>query len=379
MKILMMIAGYPLKPTEYIGQYVKSLAIELTKLGYEISVVCKSSENVQLHSIQEGIDIRCFNAPSLEFGDCSFLSKAIFFIKMLIKGFIEDNWFKPDIIHGWSAVPGGVVANNVAGHKPNIISLIGTGMRKGTQSKLVRSMIKCSLDDCTHYTSDDQTEMFEIADRIGVTNQNRSFIPLGVDTERFKPEPRKEYINGKKIILLVGRLVPERGQLLAIRSMTEVLKYHPDAHLVLVGDGPDRAMLETKVGEWKLDNVVSFIGDVDNSEISLYYSYADVVLMLSDKTVFSSIALFEAGACGKCVIASRLPDTHLLIKDNVTGFVVDDNPINVATKINLALNSPDKRDCLGKALRKIVLDKYSVKQAAKKYEELYCQFRVKDD
>ena len=89
------------------------------------------------------------------------------------------------------------------------------------------------------------------------------YVNNPVETERFY---HREEPTGEIRFISVGRLEPRKNQILAIRAMPEVLRQVPNAKLVLLGDGEDRAMLEGEADTLGVRDAVVFAGNQPKPE-----------------------------------------------------------------------------------------------------------------
>jgi phosphatidylinositol alpha-1,6-mannosyltransferase len=159
-------------------------------------------------------------------------------------------------------------------------------------------------------------------------------IAPGIDVDHFSPQDstqlRKELkIDDKRVIVSVGRLVHRKGQDHLIQAMPEILKRVPDAHILMVGQGPYLSHLKKLVQELNLVDHVSFIGRIQYAQLPQYICAGDIFAMPSRSRFFGleveglGIVYLEASACGLPVIAGSsggAPDAVLV---GVTGMVVD--------------------------------------------------------
>ena len=159
-------------------------------------------------------------------------------------------------------------------------------------------------------------------------------IAPGIDVDHFSPQDstqlRKELkIDDKRVIVSVGRLVHRKGQDHLIQAMPEILKRVPDAHILMVGQGPYLSHLKKLVQELNLVDHVTFIGRIQYAQLPEYICAGDIFAMPSRSRFFGleveglGIVYLEASACGLPVIAGSsggAPDAVLV---GVTGMVVD--------------------------------------------------------
>ena len=173
-------------------------------------------------------------------------------------------------------------------------------------------------------------------------------IAPGIDIDHFSPQDssllRKELkLDDKRVIVSVGRLVHRKGQDHLIQSMPEILKSIPDAHILMVGQGPYLSHLKKLVQNLNLGEHVSFIGRIQYAQLPLYICAGDIFAMPSRSRFFGleveglGIVYLEASACGLPVIAGSSGGAPDAVLDGVTGVVVDgeDNQDIAAAAIKL--------------------------------------------
>ncbi|REE83949.1 phosphatidylinositol alpha-1,6-mannosyltransferase [Paenibacillus taihuensis] len=164
-------------------------------------------------------------------------------------------------------------------------------------------------------------------DRIGIVNP-------GVEKIYEKKAVNKELVKqhgleGKYVILSVGRLVTRKGNDKTIEAMPAILEQIPNAVYVIVGDGPDRERLEALARSLGVEDAVRFIGSVTGGELlNDYFNLADQFIMAcrelekGDAEGFGIVYL-EAASAGVPVIAGRSGGAVEAVLDGETGMVVD--------------------------------------------------------
>lgn len=180
-------------------------------------------------------------------------------------------------------------------------------------------------------------------------------IAPGIDTAHFIPQPdamqkRKELgLQDKKIIISVGRLVHRKGQDNLIQAMPAVLKKIPNAHLLLVGEGPYRKHLEKLVMKSSLEQNVTFAGRIMYDRLPSYLSAADLFAMPSRSRFFGleveglGIVYLEASACGIPVVAGNSGGAPDAVLEGVTGLCVDGTNIEQITAAIVEICSDAER------------------------------------
>lgn len=195
-------------------------------------------------------------------------------------------------------------------------------------------------------------------------------IAPGIDVDHFSPvdssKLRKELnLEGKKVIVSVGRLVHRKGQDHLIQSLPEIMKRVPNAHLLMVGKGPYLDHLAKLVALNKLEDHVSFIGRIQYAELPQFICVGDVFAMPS-RSRFGGleveglgIVYLEASACGLPVVAGVSGGAPDAVIEGVTGVVVDgtDNS-EIADAIVSLLNDSERAKKMGKAGRQWIVDNW---------------------
>lgn len=195
-------------------------------------------------------------------------------------------------------------------------------------------------------------------------------IAPGIDVDHFSPvdssKLRKELnLEGKKVIVSVGRLVHRKGQDHLIQSLPEIMKRVPNAHLLMVGKGPYLNHLAKLVALNKLEDHVSFIGRIQYAELPQFICVGDVFAMPS-RSRFGGleveglgIVYLEASACGLPVVAGVSGGAPDAVIEGVTGVVVDgtDNS-EITDAIVSLLNDSERAKKMGKAGREWIVDNW---------------------
>jgi phosphatidylinositol alpha-1,6-mannosyltransferase len=207
-------------------------------------------------------------------------------------------------------------------------------------------------------------------------------IAPGIDIEHFKPVDATALrqtlgLAEKKVIVSVGRLVHRKGQDFLIESMPQILKQVPDAHLLLVGQGPYREHLEKLVRKHSLQKAVSFIGRIQYTDLPGYICVGDIFAMPS-RSRFAGleveglgIVYLEASACGLPVIAGESGGAPDAVIEGVTGFVVDGtNTEQIAKKAIELLLDEKLRISMGSAGRAWIEKEWRWQIWAGKFSEL---------
>ncbi len=208
-------------------------------------------------------------------------------------------------------------------------------------------------------------------------------IAPGIDTSHFIPQPdsmqkRIELgLDAKKIIISVGRLVHRKGQDKLIEALPGVLRKIPNAHLLLVGEGPYRSHLEKLVNKLSLRENVTFVGRILYDKLPSYLSAADVFAMPSRSRFFGleveglGIVYLEASACGIPVVAGNSGGAPDAVREDITGLCVDGTDVNQIAGAIIELCSDAKRASnMGSAGRNWIVDQWRWEIWSKEFNSL---------
>ncbi|MGH2567734.1 MAG: glycosyltransferase family 4 protein, partial [Bacteroidota bacterium] len=163
-------------------------------------------------------------------------------------------------------------------------------------------------------------------------------VPLGVDLTRFDPSrykrsearaffglPQKGFLIG-----VLGRLDRQKGQEVLLRSVSEVVERHPDAHFIIAGDetvGEPRsgnpgykAHLENLCRTLSIERHVTFMPFID--DVPRFMAALDLVVLPSFAETYGLVVI-EAMAMEKPVIATNAGGVPEIITDGKTGLLVE--------------------------------------------------------
>ena len=206
----------------------------------------------------------------------------------------------------------------------------------------------------------------------GVANEIR-VIQNFVNCELYHPDDDKTGAaayapDGEKLLIHLSNFRPVKRVLDCIRILAEVRKSVP-AHLLMVGDGPERGPAEHLARELKVDRHVSFLGKQNHVERLI--PLAHVLLMPSELESFGLAAL-EAMACGVVPVATRVGGVPELITDGEDGFLeaVGDIAAQAARVVEL-LNDEDLHYRMRKAGRWNAGERFCTDKIIPQYEKYY--------
>ncbi len=177
-----------------------------------------------------------------------------------------------------------------------------------------------------------------LIEKLGLPVERVHLIENAVDTIKFSPGSdnmafRQDWsIVGKRLVLGVGRLVPRKGFDQTIRGWQDVVAQHPTAHLMIVGDGPQRLELQELIVSAGLQKHVTLTGPLSDADLLAAYRSADLFIMPNrtmpdGDTEGFGLVFLEANACGRAVIGGKAGGAVDAVRDGETGLLVDGNSV----------------------------------------------------
>jgi glycosyltransferase involved in cell wall biosynthesis len=189
-----------------------------------------------------------------------------------------------------------------------------------------------------------------------------TIIHNGIADFQVEAEPRP--VEGP-IVGTVGRLAPEKGQDVLIRSLPQV----PDLTAVLVGEGPARERLERLAAELGVSDRVLMPGFVPDSRT--WMAMYDVFAMPSREEGMP-LALIEAMLASRPVVATAIGGMPDVVVDGETGLVVPpEDPDALAEALRGLFADDERRATMGSRARTRAKEEFSFSQMVRGYESLY--------
>lgn len=200
-------------------------------------------------------------------------------------------------------------------------------------------------------------------------------IPNGVDTDRFAPGARNPALVHElglpadaPVAGIVARLDKVKNHEMYLRVAAEVRRHVPQAHFLIIGDGPRRAQLESLAADLRIQDGVHFLGD--RADVPALLRLMDVFLLTSHNEA-NPVSILESLATGVPVIATRVGSIPETVLDGQTGYLVEPgDEAQMAERISELFRSPERARQMGAAGRDHVVKHWSLKQMVSRYETL---------
>jgi phosphatidylinositol alpha-1,6-mannosyltransferase len=217
-------------------------------------------------------------------------------------------------------------------------------------------------------------------------DSRRSMVHIapGIDTVHFSPQSdlvqlrKKLELEGKRIIVSVGRLVHRKGQDTLVEALPLVIQEFPDAHLLFVGVGPHLEYIHKRAVQLGVLSHISFMGRVPYQEIPQFIGLGEIFAMPSRSRLAGleveglGIVYLEASACGLPVVGGKSGGAPDALLEGETGFAVDGrNPKDVAEAILRLLRDPEMGLRMGRRGREWIIENWEWKRWSREFNTLF--------
>jgi len=203
-------------------------------------------------------------------------------------------------------------------------------------------------------------------------SRKAAFIHNGVDLEELsQPLEDTSPLTKERYLLCIAAHNEKKALDVLIRAFAVVKDGDPGIRLVLVGDGPLRPQVEELSKTLGLDGRLEFLGWRGRAEIARLLHGCQVFVLPSRSEPFG-IAIIEAMACRKPVVASAVGGIPEIIENGKTGILVDpDNPAALANALLNLLKDPSLQRSISSNAYENVVARFQCEHTGASYERLF--------
>ncbi len=232
--------------------------------------------------------------------------------------------------------------------------------------KLTRNKVR------RYFANSDAVKEFYVS-QIGAAPQKFIIIPNGIDIPAMRktadtpPEKPLPITEKSQVITCVANLAPNKGHATLVAAFDAVATTFPDAALLLVGEGEERAKLESQIAASSAPDRIHLLGR--RSDVPQILKHTDIFVL---PTLFEGLsnALQEAMAMGCACITTDIPENRQLIEPGKTGVLVP--PQDVAalqTALRELLEHNAQRETYGTAAQAFIKEHFDLDTVAAQWEE----------
>lgn len=380
MNVLFLTHSFPRDDGDAAGSFILRLARALAHEDVTVRVVAPGADGLASHTSFGGVQVDRFRYAPRKYetlaygGNMASQVRDSWSAKVTLVGFLGAEFragvharreFQPDVVHAHWWFPNGVAATWVArmGGLPLVTTLHGTDVRMARNIPASRPVFRHVLKHSSAVTAVSRWLANETQSIVSVPPP--IVAPMPVATELFDITTSAQRT---RRLLFVGRLMPQKGIDLLLGALG---KLPADVGLDVVGDGPDRASMESLAGSLGVSDRVQWHGAVKQHALPAMYQRALALVVPSAEEGLGLVAV-EAQLSETPVIAfdsGGLPD---VIQHDRTGVLVRDRTAGaLAEGICALLARDDAGASLGAAGRLHALATFAPESVARRYADIY--------
>ena len=382
MKIGKLSWEFPPRVVGGIARHCEGLAKTLVQQGHEVHLFTLDFPGSPSYEEMDGVKV--YRAAT-ELGHPNFLTWVLLFNHFLGKKMAEVSQsvdFDVMHVHDWLAAFAGISFKHYL-QKPMVLTVHSTEFGRAQGLHSPDSFSIDGIEWWATYEADkvivcSQSMKNEICGHFNLPWDKVDVIPNAIDATKYHSSVDRGWVRqrygvgwGEKMILCVGRLVPQKGIEYFIRAIPIIAQRYPEAKFVIVGEGWSRDYLEGVAQSTGHAKRILFTGFISDAEVIALMTSADVLVIPSVYEPFGIVAL-EGMATGAPVVASHVGGLAEVIEHDRTGiFVYPRSPESIAWGVDRVLSNPDHARWLTQNAREILHKTYSWEAIAMRTVEVY--------
>ncbi|UCE43470.1 MAG: glycosyltransferase family 4 protein [Candidatus Bathyarchaeota archaeon] len=365
-----------------IARHCNGLAKALTRNGHEVYVVTLDFPGTPSYEESDGVMI--YRAAT-ELGHPNFLTWALLFNHFIEKKIADVNRkvdFDVIHVHDWLTGFAGISFKHQM-QKPMVATIHGTEVGRAQGLHNPDSFTIDGIEWWTTYEADkvivtSDSMKGEVHGHFHLPQEKIEIIPNGIDPKRYNASVNRSAVRGRygvnpreKLILCVGRLVPQKGIEYLISAVPRISERYREARLLIVGEGWLRGHLERIARSTGYQRKITFTGWIPDHELIALLNSADVLVVPSIYEPFGIVAL-EGMAAGVPVVVSDIGGLSEIVDHERTGILAySRSPESIAWAIERVLSDPDHSEWLVTNARDMIQKTYSWEAIAMRTAKVY--------
>jgi glycogen(starch) synthase len=382
MKVGTLTWEFPPRVVGGIARHCEGLAKALVQQNHEVHLFTLDFPGSPNYEEMDGVKVY---RASTELGHPNFLTWVLLFNHFLTKRMadvVHSVDFDVMHVHDWLAAFSGISFKHYL-KKPMVLTVHSTEVGRAQGLHSPDSFSINGIEWWAMYEADrvivcSQSMKNEICGHFNLPLDKVDVIPNAIDATKYQTSVDRGSVRqrygvgyGEKLILCVGRLVPQKGIEYFIRAIPSIAKRYPEAKFIIVGEGWSRDILEAETRASGQNRKIQFTGFASDQEVINLMTSADVLVVPSVYEPFGIVAL-EGMATGVPVVASQVGGLSEVIEHDRTGlFVFPRSPESIAWGIDRVLSDPDHAKWLTENAKEKLHKAYSWEAVAMKTVEVY--------
>ncbi len=341
-----------------ITRYIYTLSKYLLKEGIEVGVASRGGfEEKQF----EKLGIKIFKLPLTTKNEVSFKSFAC-----LTKLYKIKKEFDFDLIHSHTRLTQFIAQLfMVLTSTPHVATF--HGFYEKDKKKIFRKIFKCAGKVAIAITPQTRDELIEF---FKVKKENIKVIINGIELEEFSPESQPLELEGNPKIGSCGRLSRVKGYGYLLKGFKLLLDKYPLAKLYLLGEGKDKDRLIEIASRLNIQKNFEILKGL---EVKRFLKSLDVFCYPSIEEPFG-LAVLEAQSVGIPCVVSRVGGLKYLVKDKITGLVVEPcSPEEIFKAIDFILSNKDIKESMSKEAQSFVKENFDFSKKISEFIKVYNQ------
>jgi glycogen(starch) synthase len=318
-RVLILSWEYPPLIEGGLARHVRKLSEALVERDVEVHVLTRGGEESPAEDLANGVVVHRIREPKRP----TDLGEFVTWVErmnsdMLAAGVELGDRYEFDLVHGHDWLVANACDHLAKRFEAPLVTTIHAteyGRHQGWVDKHPQTYIhgverwitnrSQRVIACSHYMRE------QIVDIFGVAEKRVSVIPNGIDPDDLHAQDPAELVRlrsefaapEEKLVLLIGRLVYEKGFQLALEAMPRLIDAVPGTRFLVAGSGTHEAELHRQAEELGLMEHGTFLGWIGDDVLHSLYRIADLTVVPSIYEPFGLVAL-EAMASGcPCIVA----------------------------------------------------------------------------
>ena len=382
MKVGTLTWEFPPRVVGGIARHCEGLTKALVQQKHDVHLFTLDFPGSPEYEVMDGVKVY---RASTELGHPNFLTWVLMFNHFLSKRMADVTRtvdFDVIHVHDWLAAFSGISFKHYL-KKPMVLTVHSTevGRAQGLHSPdsfSINGIEWWATYEANRVIVCSQSMKDEICNHFNIPEKKVDVIPNAIDATKYQTSVDRGSVRqrygvgwGEKLILCVGRLVPQKGIEYFIRAIPQIARHYPEAKYVIVGEGWSRDILEAEARASRHANKIKFTGFASDQEVIGLMTSADVLVVPSIYEPFGIVAL-EGMATGIPVVASQVDGLAEVIDHERTGlFVFPRSPESIAWGIERILSDPDHARWLTENAKEKLHNAYSWEAVAMKTVDVY--------